>query len=133
MCLNEHNKHNIILFSNIGLSQNEIKQFDNIMKEIEININKIIDIKNEINKFISDIKLINDNCSIYENDNNNNYKYYSIKCLNIINDKLKLKERITLPKIEKEEIKEKEDKNEKEVKKNIENIKKEDIGKWELR
>ena len=161
MCLNEHNKHNIILFSNIGLSQNEIKQFDNIMKEIEININKIIDIKNEINKFISDIKLINDNCSIYENDNNNNYKYYSIKCLNIINDKLKLKEKITLPKFEKEDIKRnddinkkenkkgvikrkdeinkkenikrKDDKNEKEVKKNIENIKKEDIGKWELR
>ena len=42
-----------------------------------------------------------------KNDNNNNYKYYSIKCLNIIKDKLKLKERITLPKIEKEEIKEK--------------------------
>ena len=116
MCLNEHNKHNIILFSKIGLSQNEIKQFDNIMKEIEININKIIDIKNEINKFISDIKLINDNCSIYENDNNNNYKYYSIKCLNIINDKLKLKEIITLPKIEKEEIKEKDNKNEKKLK-----------------
>ena len=107
MCLNEHNKHNIILFSKIGLSQNEIKQFDNIMKEIEININKIIDIKNEINKFISDIKLINDNCSIYENDNNNNYKYYSIKCLNLINDKLKLKEKITLPKFEKEDIKRK--------------------------
>ena len=103
------------------------------MKEIEININKIIDIKNEINKFISDIKLINDNCSIYENDNNNNYKYYSIKCLNIINDKLKLKEKITLPNIEKEDIKRKDDKNIKENKEEIENIKKEDIGKWELR
>ena len=96
--------HNIILFSKIGLSQNEIKQFDNIIKEIEINIKNILIITNEINKFISDIKLINDNCSIYENDNNNNYKYYSIECLNIINKKLKLKEIITLPKIDKEQI-----------------------------
>jgi hypothetical protein len=99
------------------------------MKEIEININKIIDIQYEINKFISDIKLINDNCSIYENDNNNNYKYYSIKCLNIINEKLRIKEIITLPKIEKKDIKGKDDINKKE----IENINKEDIGKWELR
>ena len=113
MCLNQHNQHNFILFSKIGLTQNEIKQFDNIMKEIEININKIIDIKNEINKFISDIKLINDNNSIYENDNNNNYKYYSIECLKIINDKLKI-EKIILPKIEQP-------------------INEEDIGKWELR
>ena len=130
MCLNEHNKHNIILFSNIGLSQNEIKQFDNIMKEIEININKIIDITNEINKFINNIKLINDNCSIYENDNNNNYKYYSIKCLNLINDKLKLKEKITLPKIEKEDIKRNDDINKKEIQK--EDIKRnDDINKKE--
>ena len=129
MCLNEHNQHNIILFSKIGLSQNEIKQFDDMMKEIEININKIIDIKNEINKFISDIKLINDNCSIYENDNNNNYKYYSIECLNIINEKLKLKEIITLPKIEKEDVEEKDDRS----KKGIKNINIEDLGKWELR
>ena len=105
MCLNQHNQHNIILFSKIGLS------------------------KNEINQFISDIKLINDNYSIYENDNNNNYKYYSIKCLNIINEKLKLKEIISLPKIEKKDNKKENDINKKE----IENINKEDIGKWELR
>ena len=127
MCLNQHNQHNFILFSKIGLSQNEIKQFDNIMKEIDININKIIDIKNEINKFISDIKLINENYSIYENDNNNNYKYYSIECLNIINEKLKLKEIITLPKIEIKDNKKENDIN----KKRIENINKE--VKWELR
>ena len=37
-------------------------------------------------------------------DNNNNYKYYSIRCLNIINEKLKIKGIITLPKIEKKMI-----------------------------
>ena len=100
--LNEHNQHNIILFLKIGLSSNENKQFINIMKEIAIN--KKINIKNEIIKFINDVGLINENCSIFENDNNNNYKYYSIKCLNIINEKLKIKGIITLPKIEKKMI-----------------------------
>ena len=80
-----------------------------------------ININNEITQFINDIKLINDNNSIYENDNNNNYKYYSIECLKIINDKLKI-EKIILPKIEKPKIEKKK-----------ENINKEDIGKWELR
>ena len=32
--------HNIILFSKIGLSQNEIDQFHKINKDIKININK---------------------------------------------------------------------------------------------
>ena len=36
-------------------------------------------------KFINDIKLINNNYSIYENDNDNNYNYFSIECLEIIN------------------------------------------------
>ena len=87
MCLNEHNKHNIILFSKIGLSQNEIKEFNNIIEEIEINVKKILDIKFEINEFINNIKLIHENSSIYENDNKNNYKYYSIEYLRVINEK----------------------------------------------
>ena len=113
ICLKEHSSHNIIPFNKIGLSQNEIKQFNDIIKEIENNMKNITNIKNEIIKFINDIKLIKDNNSIYENDNNNNYKYYSIECLKIINDKLKI-EKIILPKIEQP-------------------INKEDIGKWELR
>ena len=113
ICLKEHSSHNIIPFYQIGLSQNEIKQFNDIIKEIEHNMKNITNIKNEIIKFINDIKLINDNNSIYENDNDNNYKYYSIECLKIINDKLKI-EKIILPKIEQP-------------------INKEDIGKWELR
>ena len=64
-----------------------------------------------------------------KNDNNNNYKYYSIECLNIINEKLKLKETITLPKIEKGDVEGKDDIS----KKGIKNINIEDLGKWELR
>ena len=75
------------------------KEFNNIIKEIENNINKILDIKNEINECINNIKLIHENSSIYENDNKNNYKYYSIECLKVINEKIKI-EKINLPKIE---------------------------------
>ena len=61
------------------------KEFNNIIKEIENNINKILDIKNEINEFINQLKTIKINSSIYENDNVNNFKYYIIQYLNIIN------------------------------------------------
>ena len=112
ICLKEHSSHNIIPFYQIGLSQNEIKQFNDIIKEIDNNMKNIENIKNEIIKFINDIKLINNNNSIYENDNNNNYKYYTIEYLKVINEKIKI-EKINLPKIE--------------------DTDKDNIGKWELR
>ena len=100
-CLKDHssNEHNIILFSQIGLSQNEIKQFNNIIKDIETNLNKVNEIKNQINQIINHMKLINDNYSIYENDEENNFKYYYIQFLNIIKDKLKIEENIIVPEI----------------------------------
>ena len=117
LCSNNHSskEHNIILFSQIGLSQNEIKEFNNIIEEIEINVKKILDIKNEINEFINNIKLINENSSVYENDKKNNYKYYTIEYLKVINEKIKI-EKINLPKIKKVIEKER-----------IENIGKDDI------
>ena len=119
LCSNNHSskEHNIILFSQIGLSQNEIKEFNNIIEEIEINVKKILDIKHEINEFINNIKLINENSSIYENDKKNNYKYYTIEYLKVINEKIKI-EKINLPKIKKVIEKER-----------IENIDKNDIVK----
>ena len=101
LCSNNHSskEHNIILFSQIGLSQNEIKEFNNIIEEIEINVKKILDIKHEINEFINNIKLINENSSVYENDMKYNYKYYTIEYLKVINEKIKI-EKINLPKIE---------------------------------
>ena len=53
---------------------------------------------NQIKKFINNIKSIKDNSSIYNNDDKNNYKKYSIQCLNIIREKMKI-QNISLPKI----------------------------------
>ena len=95
-CLETHpgNTHNVIFFTNIGLSENEKKEIDKLIKEIDININSF----NQIKKFINNIKSIKDNSSIYNNDDKNNYKKYSIQCLNIIREKMKI-QNISLPKI----------------------------------
>ena len=102
-CLNIHHPiitHNVIFFTNIGLSENENKEIDELIKEIEININSF----NQIKKFINNIKSIKDNNSIYNNDDKNNYKQYSIQCLNIIKENIKKIENISLPKIFKWEL-----------------------------
>ena len=101
-CLNDHssNEHKVIVFSKIGLSENEIKQFENSIKQIENNLKKINDIKKQICDFLNQIKVINENSSSYENDNDNNYKYYSIQCLNLIKEKIKIEGNINLPKIQ---------------------------------
>ena len=100
-CLETHpgNTHNVIFFTNIGLSENEIKETDKLIKEIDINIDSF----NKIKQFINNIKSIQDNSSIYNNDDKNNYKQYSIQCLNIIKENMKI-ENISLPKIFKWEL-----------------------------
>ena len=108
-CLKTHpgDTHNVIFFKNIGLSENENKEIDKLIKEIDIKftsfprIKKFININsfNQIKKFINNIKSIKDNSSIYNNDDKNNYKKYAIQCLNIIKDNIMKIENISLPKI----------------------------------
>ena len=101
-CLKTHPRktHKVIFFTNIGLSENENKEIDKLIKEIDININSF----NQIKKFINNIKSIKDNSSIYNNDDKNNYKQYSIQCLNIIKENIMKIENISLPKIFKWEL-----------------------------
>ena len=87
------------MFSKIGISDEEIKEFDNLINDIHNNIQKIIEIKKEINEFINNLKSIKINSCVYKNDNENNFKYYVIQYLNIINKKIQIKETINFPKI----------------------------------
>ena len=57
--------------------------------------------KDNIFNFINDIKVIKENSSVYKNDNENNYKYYPIECLKMINELFTLKGEITVPKLHK--------------------------------
>ena len=89
-CLNEHLNHNIISLNKIGMSKEEKIKAKNLIKEIEINIDKMNKMKQNITFFINKIKNINENTNIYENDDKNNFKEYYIKYLEIIKDKSKI-------------------------------------------
>ena len=98
-CYKEHTlkNHQVVLFFEIGFSEDEIKQIDNLTNQIENNIKKFKKVKEEIDKFINDIKSIKKNSLIYNNDNKNNFKNYSIEYLKMMNDKLQLSEKINFP------------------------------------
>ena len=105
-CYDEHSLkfHEVILFSQIAFNENELNQINNLTEQIKNNMEKLTKTKDEINEFTNNIKLIKGNSSIYENDNENNFKLYSIECFKIINDKLKFKENIKLPTLDKWEL-----------------------------
>ena len=95
-CLNLHNNHQIISFSKIGFTNEELNQIENINKEITNNLIHLNKIKNDISNILNQIKLIKENNSIYENDSSNNFKKYYIDNLKLLNDKIKIDENIEL-------------------------------------
>ena len=105
-CYHEHSSksHKDILFHEIGFTEDELKQINDLTNQIKNNIEKLTKIKDEINEFINNVKLIKENSSIYENDKENNFKLYTIECLKIINDKFKFEEKIKLPVLGKWEL-----------------------------
>ncbi len=102
-CYNQHfsKTHRVLFFSQIGFSEEEIKEINDVCKNIENKITKLTKMKEEILNFINEIKVIKENSSVYKNDNENNYKHYSIECLKIINEQFNLTGEITVPKLHK--------------------------------
>ena len=95
-CKNQHDNHILIPFHEIGFTNEEINQINFLNNEIKTNFNKFNKIKNEINSLIDQIKLINKNNEIYQNDSSNNYKKYLIDCLVNVNKKIEIKPNILL-------------------------------------
>ena len=89
-CLNEHNNHQVISFSKIGLNKEEISIIDSLLKEIEKNINEFNKIKKDIEYFFNKMKLIKENITIYEKDCKNNYKEYYIDYLRYLEKIIKI-------------------------------------------
>ena len=104
ICSEEHSSHKVFLFSEIGFSKDEIKQIDDITKQINNNIEKLTKIKEKLNEFINDIRSINKNNDVYKNDKENNFKNYIFECLKFINDKFEFEKTIDLPIIHKWEL-----------------------------
>ncbi len=98
-CYQDHSLkfHQVILFFEIGFSEDEIKQINDLTYQIENNIKNFKKIKEEINKFIKDIKSIKETKLIDNNDNKNNFKNNTIEYLKIMNDKLKFNDKINIP------------------------------------
>ncbi len=88
-CTNQHQSHQIILLSEIGLSKNEINKIDNILNDMNLNIEKFKQIQKEIKLFYDELKQTQQNISIFSNDPNNDIKNYLIKFLLALNDKIK--------------------------------------------
>ena len=103
ICYNQHFSefHHAIFFAQIGFSEEEIKEINDVNKVIENKITKLTKMKEDIFNFINAIKLIKENSSIYKNDNENNYKYYPIECLKMINKQFNLTGEITVPTLHK--------------------------------
>ncbi len=89
-CFNNHLNHNMISFNKIGMNEEEKKMSENLIKEIEINVNKINKMKEDLTLFINKFKDTKENTNIYENDDKNNFKRYYMKYLEIMKDKSKI-------------------------------------------
>ena len=68
ICLNNHKLHEIISFKEIGINDSEIKEFEELIKNINNNIEKLNMMKRKIEEFLEDIKLISENSLIFENE-----------------------------------------------------------------
>ena len=88
-CIKEHFTHTIIPFSKIGLNKGEINQMNNLIKEIDLNMHKFNKIIVDIKILLNQMKIINDNTDLFNEDNINNYKKYYIDYLSTINEIIK--------------------------------------------
>ena len=105
-CYHEHSSkyHKVLLFREIGFTEDELEQINDLSDQMCDNIENLKQINEEIDEFINNIKSIKENYSIYENDEKNNFKLYTFECLKIINEKFKFEENIKLPKLCKWEL-----------------------------
>ena len=95
-CLYNHKLHEIISFKEIGINDSEKKEFEELIKKMNNNIEKLNMMKREMEEFLDDIKLISGNSLIFENEKKNDYKKYYINCLKIINDRITIEDTINI-------------------------------------
>ena len=73
-CINEHNLHQFIPFSQIGINDLEFITITNLLNEIKENINKIKKFIETIESLMNELKKNTNNYDIYKNDSKNNLK-----------------------------------------------------------
>ena len=97
-CLDNHpfDHHEVIPFHQIGLNDSELKKIENLLKSIDVNMNKLKKSRENIELLINKMKLCKNNISIYENDSVNDFKGYYINCLEFLCEKTKIEKNVNI-------------------------------------
>ena len=97
-CLDNHPSahHEVIPFHQIGLNDSELKKIENLLKSIDVNMNKLKKSRENIELLINKMKLCKNNISIYENDSVNDFKGYYINCLEFLCEKTKIEKNVNI-------------------------------------
>ena len=85
-----HSSHKVISFSKIGMTNNELKEMEILIKNFDENLRKMKVVKNNIKSFFIKAKINNSNTSVYENDSKNNFIKFYIQWLEIANKKINI-------------------------------------------
>ena len=106
LCFDEHQLHDIIPFSKIGFTENELNEIKKKMEKIDEQIKNYNEKKKEIENLISNISSIQEKeyNLIYDNDRVNNYKQYYINYLEAFQEQIKKVNELNLLTIEKNYI-----------------------------
>ena len=81
ICRENHLSHELINFKDIGYTDFELNEIKNIIDEFEENIIKLQKCKTNMVNFYENVKSININKSVYENNINSNFKLYNLEKL----------------------------------------------------
>ena len=95
-CLDLHLNHKYIPLSQIGISKIEMDKAKKLYQDIKFNLEKMEKMKDNIELILNNIKINENNQIIYQNDVENNFKNYYLRCLETIKKKSNIENNINL-------------------------------------
>ena len=95
-CLDLHLNHKYIPLSQIGITKIEMDKANKLYQDIKFNLEKMEKIKENIKLILNNIKINENNQIIYQNDVENNFKNYYLRCLETIKKKSNIENNINL-------------------------------------
>ena len=95
-CLDLHLNHKYIPLSQIGITKIEMDKANKLYQDIKFNLEKMEKMKDNIELILNNIKINENNQIIYQNDVENNFKNYYLRCLETIKKKSNIENNINL-------------------------------------
>ena len=94
--IQNHKKHQIISFHDIGFNESELEQINEVLKDIDNSFIQFNENKKKIEKFLNKVSQIKSNKNIYDKDIKNNYKQNYINYMKKLNEEIKKRNEINL-------------------------------------